>query len=144
MAVERRNPLPPGLYSVFVEVDREDDFTEWQRENAATMRVLSRIAYDRLNSNTPLFSISPTFEILTHVVGYATLFQVMAPTPWDGPGLPTIESNQYLWTEEHTEDPGAHLPKDDPFGDIKRLVLLGGSLYLGGILLSSVLSRRPR
>lgn len=144
MAVERRDPLPVGRYGVFVKEDEDEAWHSWTAENAGKVRVVSTIPSLALGGDgLPVFYTTPTGEIIQKIVGSNVLFEVSSPVKWVGFGFPDIESRPpEAWVEEHTEDPGKYL--GDPYAEIKSLVLLGGAIYLGGILLASFTSRRPR
>lgn len=73
-AVERANPLPAGRYWVDVFQPDADAFGAWLSSNKATVRVVSTQHFDRNDAGPPRDWY---------------LFEVTAPTPWQGPGLPT-------------------------------------------------------
>lgn len=74
-ALERTNPLPAGRYWVDVFQPDADAFGAWLSSNKATVHVVSTEHFERNASGPPRDWY---------------LFQVMAPTPWQGPGFPTI------------------------------------------------------
>lgn len=83
MAAERRNPLPVGRYWVDVfdlvstapatkGQNEQTAFRAWLRRNAATVKV----------ERTQSFDTEPARDFY--------IFKVVASTPWEGPGFPTI------------------------------------------------------
>jgi hypothetical protein len=74
-AVERANPLPAGRYWVDVFAPDAEAFGAWLSANRATVRIRTTEHYD----STP-----PRDWYL---------FEVTAPTSWQGPGLPTIAAS---------------------------------------------------
>lgn len=74
-AIERRNPLPVGKY--WVDVFRKDlsAFEAWGRKNSVKLKV-------RTIEHFPNDDDALTRDWI--------LFDVLAPVPWEGPGLPTI------------------------------------------------------
>ncbi len=70
--VERQNPLPAGRYWVDVFQPDADTFGAWLSSNKATVTVRATEHYD----TTP--------------PGDWYLFEVTVPTPWHGPGFPTV------------------------------------------------------
>jgi len=71
-AVERKNPLPAGRYWVDVFAKDSDAFGAWLNSNKATVQVRT----------TEHFDSDPVRDWY--------LFEVSVPTPWQGPGFPTI------------------------------------------------------
>lgn len=71
-AVQRQNPLPAGRYWVDVFAPDTDTFGAWLSSNKSTVTV----------RNTEHFDSSPVRDWY--------LFDVTVPTPWNGPGFPTI------------------------------------------------------
>lgn len=92
MALERRDPLPPGRYSFFVRADEEQAWSEWLREHRGSVSLLVSVPKKVVTSRSPLFSVTFTGEIIRDYAGRAELFDVLAPTPWFGSGYPDIES----------------------------------------------------
>jgi|GEM_PF-4909660 len=70
--VERHNPLPAGKYWVDVFAKDSDAFGAWLSSNKPTVAVRTTEHYD---SDPPRDWY---------------LFEVSAPTPWNGPGFPTV------------------------------------------------------
>lgn len=74
-AIERRNPLPAARYWVDVFAPDAEAFGAWLSSNAATVHVRTTEHFDAIDG-------APSRDWV--------LFDVNAPTPWSGPGLPTI------------------------------------------------------
>lgn len=70
--VERQNPIPAGRYWVDVFANDSDAFGAWISSNRPTVAVRT----------TEHFDSDPSRDWY--------LFDVSAPTPWHGPGFPTI------------------------------------------------------
>ncbi|HEY3493839.1 MAG TPA: hypothetical protein VGK73_04105 [Polyangiaceae bacterium] len=134
MAVERRDPVPPGRYSLFVSVAEGQDFGDWVREHG--VHVLASIPKKALASNTPVFATTWDGDIIENLVGSAVLFDLTAATPWVGLGLPTIETGLSVeaFRARETENP-EFIPGPEPMDELKGIVMLGVAAYLGGILL---------
>lgn len=139
MAVERRNPLPPGRYSVFVLVSDEAAWDRWTHDNAEAVRVIARIPQDALDGGgqgLPIFSTTPTGAIIEERVGDAVLFEVTSPVTWQGPGLPDIEVRDLdAWRIEKTENPEAKYGEPAWMDEVKGLALLAFAVYLGSQLI---------
>lgn len=74
-ALERTNPLPAGRYWVDVFSPDADAFGAWLSSNKATVHVVATEHFEKNDAGPPRDWY---------------LFQVLAPTPWAGPGFPTI------------------------------------------------------
>lgn len=145
MALERRDPVPPGRYSVFVNADEAEDFSEWLDDNAGNVHVIATVDKLRLADDTdailaPVFSTTWRGQIIEHRVGSVVLFDIFADTPWVNLGLPTIETGLSVeaFQRRETENP-EYIPGVAPLDEVKGLVLLGLGVYLGGIVLARVL-----
>lgn len=83
MAVERRNPLPAGVYLVPVPGEAKvHAFDAWLERNRLTVKVLEV-------GKMGMSAVQPA---------YWYGFHVTAPTPWEGPGYPDIATPE-LWRE---------------------------------------------
>lgn len=92
MALERRNPLPPGRYSIFIHTDEESRWADWLREHRDTVRLLISVPKRVVASNTAVFSVTFTTEIIQNYIGRIELFDVSADTPWVELGYPDIQT----------------------------------------------------
>lgn len=92
MALERRDPLPPGRYAIFIRQDEEAKWAEWLAANKATVSLVVSIPKRAVASNTAVFSITFTGDVIENYVGRAELFDVTTSTPWVGLGYPDIET----------------------------------------------------
>jgi len=90
MAIQRNNPLPPGKYWVDVFDPDRQEFRGWLADNASTLHVEKQ--EDKLARG-----------------GYPAetwyLFTVTAPTPWNGPGFPTISDDAVQQWDDTAERP---------------------------------------
>ncbi len=78
--VERKNPLPKGMYWVDVFDKDKEAFQTWLTTNRSTVKIR---ATQTFKGETNLFS--------ANVPGHDWFkFEVLSPTKWEGPGLPTI------------------------------------------------------
>jgi len=89
MALERRNPLPPGWYWVDVPDTKRRPWEDWLERNADSV------------------SVKETREVSLNQLSSA-LFQVTSPVTWEGPGLPTIAQ------EGTTLDDTVERPEPEP------------------------------
>lgn len=136
MALERRDPVPPGRYSVFIDADRTDAWAAWVRSHG--VKVLQSIPrYELVAPGSFVWSMTLTFEPIKKLAGIMVLFELSKPTPWVNIGLPTIESGAVSseFKAEHTDavfdDEGRN-----PFAEVQRIILMGaaafGVFYLAG------------
>jgi hypothetical protein len=137
MAVERRDPLPPGRYWIYVLEDELEDWDEWSREHSATVRVVASERKKKLSPFVPaIFVTRPDLSIIMEEAGAWFLFDVTAPTAWVGFGFPTIVTDMTIIRSEQVEQAPDPLPDDqlakDIWGELKGLVLLAGGIYLAG------------
>ncbi len=72
-AMERRNPLPQGIYWIDVFTPHVRDFQGWMKEHRDTVHAKESSTY-------------------SDPEGVFVKFEVTSPTPWNGPGYPTISS----------------------------------------------------
>lgn len=135
MAVERRDPLPPGRYWVYVLEDELEAFDEWAREHSPSVHVVASERKKKLSSYTPaIFVTRPDLSIIMEEAGAWFLFDVTAPVPWVGFGFPTIVTDPTITRSEQVEQAPEPLPDDqlakDVWDEVKGLVLLAGGIYL--------------
>lgn len=90
--IERRDPVPPGRYSVFINPGEDARWRAWTVEHAASVKPLASLPFTRLASSSAPFSTTWTGEIVENYAGSLVLFELTAATPWVGLGLPTIET----------------------------------------------------
>lgn len=96
MALERRSPLPVGIYWIDAFGDNRARLAEWLSSHRSTVKVRKSTAYQE-------------------PPGDWALFEVLAPTPWNTPsslGYPTIAERGKETTPEDTVKRPA--PEDDP------------------------------
>lgn len=133
MAVERRNPLPPGRYWVdvfdrvalsgpFAGTNEQQSFREWLKAFSFTLHVEATETHD---SDPPRDWY---------------LFRVEQPTPWLGPGFPTIATPDVKSSADTVQRPD---PEKDPldsglFDTGARGLLLIGGLLAAGLVLTNV------
>jgi len=95
-ALERSNPLPAGRYWVDVFSPDSAAFGAWLTSNQATVRVVSTQSFEKNDAG-------PARDWY--------LFQVTAPTPWNGPGFPTIADASVTSSADTVQRPD---PQPDP------------------------------
>lgn len=95
-AVQRANPLPAGRYWVDVFATDSPDFSSWLAANRSTVSIVSTEHFDA-NAGGPARDW--------------VLFQVSAPTPWSGPGFPTIADASVTSSSDTAQRPD---PAPDP------------------------------
>ncbi len=144
MAVERREPLPPGRYWIYILEDELGDWDEWARAHSATVRVVATERKTALPSHAPAVMVTrPDLSIIMDAAGAWVLFDVLTPTPWIGFGFPTIVTDRSITQSSHVEQAPDPEPDDqlasDLWGEVKGLVLLAGGIYLGGVLLGKAM-----
>lgn len=112
MSVERSNPLPPGVYWVDVFASKGPQFNAWLRTHLDSVRV----------KKTTHTAARGGYESRDWV-----LFEVLSPTPWEGPGFPTIaEQGIETKPEDTVQRPP---PEPDPLDSLRAPAW--GSLGLG-------------
>lgn len=125
MAIERRDPVPPGRYWVFLKPGEIPAWQSWSREHGVLTRLTERMGDE----------------------GHHVVFDVVRPTPWIGFGLPTIAEPGSLPTTQQiiqapAPEPGLAERLERGFSgaasDAKNLVFAG---VLGWIIWN-VLKRR--
>lgn len=132
MAVERRDPLPPGRYSVFLKPDEGERFRAWAKDSGVSLVV----AFPRqvTRSNVPIWSINATGEVLLETVGESVLFDVTTPAPWVGFGFPTIETgvsvDQFVNQELYVP------PEKSALSELMTIALMASGVYLAAALLT--------
>jgi len=131
MAVERRDPLPPGRYSAFILPKETAEWTAWVAQHRDTVRVEATIDQRTIGGSeeTAMFHADLDLKLITESGGSAVLFTVSAPTPWGGFGFPTIETRASTeWQKENSETSGPAV--NTPLEQIRNLVLFAGVVYL--------------
>lgn len=94
MAIERANPLPIGRYWVDVFEPDRAAFLNWIDANAGKLNILVKQYYMQ-NAGGPARNWF--------------LFDVLQPVDWEGPGFPTIATE-----EVHTSEDTAQKPPPPP------------------------------
>ena len=123
MALERRNPLPPGRYWIDVFGDNRPRFTTWARQQKASVKV--RVTESDVNSEPPR---------------EWHLFDVSAPVPWDAQtfGFPTVAE-----PEVQTSQDTVQRPPPEPEPDLSHvlptpsdLATVGGGLGMLALIIA--------
>jgi hypothetical protein len=99
-ALERTNPLPAGRYWVDVFQPDAEAFGAWLSSNKATVHVVSTQSFEKNDGGPPRDWY---------------LFQVSAPTPWQGPGFPTIADASVTSSADTAQRPD---PAPDPVSQL--------------------------
>lgn len=142
MALERRNPLPPGKYWIdqFEAKGGILRFDAWLRRESKTVRVLQREEHpaDLTAAWDPIFHPGEGGSVARKLrVWY--LFEVLKPTLFEkGLGLPTIvptstQAPPVTKSDDTVTKPKVEEPRDvfaRLAGDAKTILLVGGLLYL--------------
>jgi len=112
MSIERRNPLPKGVYWVDVFGEDVRPFIEWTKQGAVRVR------------KTREYS-DPS--------GYWFLFETTEPTAWKGPGFPTVAEHgaKTVYEDTSTADEAISAVK-------KRSAGWGVKLFWGGLGLGAL------
>jgi hypothetical protein len=126
MALERRNPLPVGLYWQDVFDKDHDAFEDWLKRNHATV---TSIRNEHFDAQSEAEMGVPTGG-LPGRDWY--LFQVTAPTKWEGPGFPTKTTDANLTSEDTVQRPDPPKPPEDV---IEKVVKIGGLAVFGFLAL---------
>lgn len=151
MAVERRDPLPPGRYSFFVLVSDGPAWAKWLGEQGGRVRVVAQVDKRALGTSVPVFATRWDGTIIQDLVGTDVLFDVLEPTPWVGFGFPSIESapptgpvpseprSVDSWVKEKRDNP-EYQPDPSATDELARLIKLGGLFLLGAVVLDRALN----
>lgn len=141
MAVERRDPVPPGRYYAFVDEDKAEHWSDWVAEYKDRVRVVAMEA-QTLTPNVPVWATTPTGEIIKAYAGDWVLFDVLSPVPWVNIGLPTIVTDMRVKSTRDVYQlppPGSDEgPLDQMAQSVQLLITLatvGGVLLLGNAVL---------
>jgi hypothetical protein len=130
MALERRNPLPVGVYWIDIFEADMGPFRDWIAKNKGTVRVIS----------TESFEESSWHDFGSYPARDWYLFEVTSPVAWEGPGFPTIAKSKTLTASDTSQRP------PPPKGPVEQLeeaagaaktggaIIIGGALVLGGLL----------
>jgi hypothetical protein len=143
MAMERRDPLPPGRYSFVVPVADGAVWKAWTKAHSMTVATVAAVPQKALASNNPFFATDLEGNIIENLVATVVVFDVSSPTPWVGLGFPDIVPGPQTpeaaleWAGKEAESkyvapPGA----GDTLDRVTGLVLIAGGIYLAGVLLS--------
>lgn len=132
MAVERRDPVPPGRYWVYLDKEEIPTWAKWLEQFPGSVRVIAT-EVQAITPHGVIWAIKPDLEIIKTAVGEWILFDVLRPVPWVGFGFPTIVTDPNV---KGTSDVMTAPVPEDSVDRIKNLVLLGGAIYIVGMLLS--------
>ncbi len=129
-AMERQTPLPPRRYWVDVFSKDSERFTAWLKAHADTVHVRSTEHIDAGG----------------HVRDWV-LFDVSAPTPWEGPGFPTIAGPEIKSSADTAQRPPPASASDilgevvpSPGTGIKT-ALTAAVIFVGGLIIFQVVRR---
>lgn len=137
MALERRDPLPPGRYWQFILEDEYGPWQQWANEHSDTVQVVAVERKKHLAPYRPaIFVTRPDLSIIMEEAGSWMLFDVSAPTPWVGFGYPTIVTDPKVISSAQVEQAPDPLPDDqlarDVWGRVSELLFWGAVVYIGG------------
>ena len=128
MALERKNPLPLGVYWIDIFSKDMKSFRAWIAKNKGKVRVLK----------TESFPMSGTWN---YPARDWYLFETTAPVAWEGPGFPDIAKNRKLIASDTSVRPpppkGPVEQLEEAVGTAKTgaAVLIGSALALGALIL---------
>ena len=138
MAVERRDPLPPGHYWQFI---RTDELPQWQAWLTANYpNVVAKVSETLYTSpDNVLFAYTPTGELIRKDEGEVVLFTVRQPVKWVGLGFPTILQNDpgiapYQALAETAKTPKPEefrTPLEQLWAEVKTAAFVGLALFIG-------------
>lgn len=96
MALQRQNPLPPGRYWQDIFHNQLPAFQDWLVRNRASVRAVA--------------TEDKGIDFLSgyHIIWY--LFEVTAPTRWEGPGIPTIADAGVQSSQDTVQKPTVQDP----------------------------------
>lgn len=143
MAVERRDPVPPGRYWAFIEKKNDARWSQWTAENKGKVKVVlteSQLAVDR--DMPAIFVTRPDLDIIMDRVGDYVVFDVKSPVPWVGIGFPTIVTKSgdppHASETVQAPEPGASDEMaNELWAQVRNVLFLGAGVYLLGSWLSS-------
>lgn len=142
MAVERRDPVPPGRYWVFILPDEEETWARWVQAHANTVQVVGVERKEKLEPYVPaIFATRPDMSIIMVDGGAWVLFDILAPTPWVGLGFPTIESTGSV-TQSSQVEQGEVPPQGAGPGDFAAKLIMGAAPWALAAFLGVVALKR--
>lgn len=131
--LERSNPVPPGVYWVDVPEPRMATFNGWLARNVATVKVV-KVGSPNTGEYVDIFGVQlPTGNDPTRV--YWVLFEVLAPTFWEGPGFPTVA------VKGKATNLGDTAQKPSPLDTPTNTLTIIAAGVAGGLLLAMLLRR---
>lgn len=132
MAVEKRNPLPVGVYLVVVQTSKLDAFRSWLSRNTSTIEVLE-------TKKIVLSEQSGVVEV-SGEAGAWYGFRVTKPTLWEGPGWPDIATPE-LWKEYGgmLDKSVLEYTKEKTIEDIKEAAAIGGGALAAAVVAAAAL-----
>lgn len=143
VAVERRDPVPPGRYWIFVKPNELDQWHSWVTGSAGKVKTV--VSETQLRSPDGwLWAAKPeailpgTDGIIRESGGEWVLFDVLAPYPWVKLGLPTIVTDPTIRSSTDVITAPAPSTEDPSVSALRNLVFTAGLFWLA----SSWLSRK--
>jgi hypothetical protein len=152
MALERRDPVPPGRYHVYVSVDDAPRWSAWTKEHKGKIAVLSTEA-QTTTPNNPFFGTTLFGETIKEHAGDFIVFDVKSPVPWVNIGLPTIvapadmnkrSTSEFFQVPEPEPDSGPLESLSQGVDTMVTLVKWGVGGALAFTVLRVVLGRKGR
>lgn len=150
--LERRNPLPAGRYWQDIFSQQFSAFDDWLARNRDTLDLLKEEYFAPTGIEILKDPSDPT-KVGGRDLGQAerkwVLFEIIEPTKWEGPGLPTIADdgvNSSTDTERPTDEivPGPFDPGGafNGFGGVAGSLALGfGAVLAAGLVLQALIGR---
>lgn len=131
MTLERRNPLPVGIYWADIFEPDMPAFREWLTKNKKDVGVIRTQSFGRIAKS------GLTTETWKAHDWY--LFQVIEPVHWEGPGFPDIAESKELTAEETVQRPP---PARGPIETLEETIIeapeaaakiVTGAVVIGGV-----------
>lgn len=144
MAIERRDPLPPGRYWVFLYLAELETWQAWVSRNFPRVTVRAS-ELQTVTPDNPLWGVTPSGAIIKDPAGEVVLFDVAEPVPWIGIGFPTIvkqtgqtpEAIRQAMTEVASTPEPAEGVIAKTMRELGGVIFMGGALYLAVMLIHS-------
>lgn len=149
MAMERRDPVPPGRYYLYISSDEASTWQAWVTEHRDRVMVVA-VEAQTITPDSPVWATTPTGSIIKEHVGDWVLFDVKAPVPWVKLGLPTIVTDPRVRSTQDVyklppPEPSDSGPLDqlaDALKALTTLATIGGVVIIGSAVFRGVMATR--
>jgi hypothetical protein len=137
MAVEKRDPLPPGRYWVTLHPEEIETWYAWVERNRPNVHVIN----NEVQTVTPdsfIWAVTPFGEVIKEAKAYWIVFEVKAPVAWIGFGYPTIAGPRIESTTDVIQapeaEPGVIDRVEATLSATQSLITFGAVLWLGSLV----------